>query len=337
MKIGIFGGSFNPPHLGHLNSLQTVLKKAGLGKIHVIPAAQSPLKMKIEGPTAEQRLEMTKIAVSSWGEQFFVDDQEVKRGGISYTIDTVSALHKQYRAEDLFLIVGMDKFDELEQWKDFSKLIKETNIIVTSRPGFEFPHSVEDLPEKIQKECADFDFNFIELKSGRNIQFINLQDVELSATDLRKWLRTGKNVEKYLPLGVENYIKAHKLYQNLGKRIGDFEKFTSFCANILFAKKGIQVRGFDLRSMSAPSEFSLIASGTSTRHTSSLAENVADAVKEEYNVYPQSIEGVDEGRWVVLDYGSLIIHVFYDFVRQEYSLERIWKDGRDMNLKDTQT
>jgi len=78
----------------------------------------------------------------------------------------------------------------------------------------------------------------------------------------------------------------------------------------------------------------LIASGTSTRHAASLAENVVQAVKEEYNVLPQSVEGVDEGRWVVIDYGSLIVHVFYDFVRQEYSLEKLWKDGKDLNLKD---
>jgi nicotinate-nucleotide adenylyltransferase len=336
MKVGIFGGSFNPPHMGHLNSLQTVLKKAGLNKIHVVPAAQNPLKKQTEGPTAEQRLEMTKTAVESWGTQFVVDDQEVKRGGPSYTIDTVKELRKTIKAEDLYLIVGMDKFEELDQWKDMKELLTEANIIVTSRPGHEFPESLKELPPKIKKLAEEFDFNFIELKSGRSIQFIQLEDVELSSTELRKWLRSGKNVEKYVPLGVENYIRSHKLYQNLGKRIGDFEKFTHFCGEVLFAKKGIQVRGFDLRQMSALSEFSLVASGTSTRHTSSLAESVMDAVKEEYNVYPQSIEGSDEGRWVVLDYGSLIVHVFYDFVRQEYSLEKLWKDAKDMGLKDIQ-
>ncbi len=335
MKVGIFGGSFNPPHMGHLNSLQTVLKKAGLGKIHVVPAAQNPLKKQIEGPTGEQRIEMAKIAVEAWGPQFFVDDQEIKRGGLSYTIDTVKNLRKTISAEDLYLIIGMDKFEELEQWKDMQDLFTETNLIVTSRPGFEFPESEKELPKKIKALTEEFDFNFIELKTGRNIQFIHLQDVELSSTEIRKWLRAGKNVEKHVPLGVENYIRAQKIYQNLGKRIGDFEKFTHFCGANLFSKKGIQVRGFDLRKMSAPSEFALIASGTSTRHTVSLAENIIDAVKEEYNVYPQSIEGVEEGRWVVLDYGSLIVHVFYDFVRQEYSLENLWREAKDMGLKDS--
>lgn len=334
MKVGIFGGSFNPPHMGHLNSLQTVLKKAGLHKIHVVPASQNPLKMPVEGPTPEQRLEMTKQAVESWGPAFFVDNQEIVRGGKSYTIETIKELRKTNKADDLFLIIGIDKLDELEDWKDFTEILTEANLIVTSRPGLEFPQSKEELPKKIQKLVEEFDFNFIELKTGRNIQFIHLQDVEVSSTELRKWLRSGRNVEKYIPLSVENYIKKHKLYQNLGHKIGDYEKFAQFCGDVLFAKKGIMVRGFDLRKMSAPSEYAVVASGTSTKHTTSLADSLVRAVKDEFNFLPQSIEGQDEGRWVVVDYGSLIVHVFYDFVRQEYSIENLWRGSVDMGLKE---
>ena len=86
--------------------------------------------------------------------------------------------------------------------------------------------------------------------------------------------------------------------------------------------------------LTAPSEFVVIASGTSTRHAAAMAENVVMAVKEEYNVLPQSVEGIDEGRWVLVDYGSLIVHIFYDFVRQEYSLENLWREGKDLGLKD---
>ncbi|MFV3407817.1 nicotinate (nicotinamide) nucleotide adenylyltransferase [Bdellovibrio bacteriovorus] len=334
MKIGIFGGSFNPPHMGHINAIQTVAKKAGLGKVHIIPAAQNPLKTPVEGPTPEQRVELTRLAFAQYGETYFVDDQEIKRGGMSYTVDTVMNLRKSYDANDLYLVVGADKFEELAQWKDYQKILTEANLIVTTRPGYDMPESLEEMPGFLKPLVAEFDFNFIELNTGRNIQFITLRDVEVSSSEVRKWLRSGKPVEKYLPLSVESYIKEHKLYRNLGDRIGDYKKFTAFCADVLFAKKGINVRGFDLTSMSAPSEYTLIASGTSTRHAAAMAENIVMAVKEEYNVHPQSIEGVDEGRWVLVDYGSLIIHVFYDFVRQEYSLENLWREGKDMGLKD---
>lgn len=334
MRVGIFGGSFNPPHMGHLNSLNTVLKKAGLDQIRVVPAAQNPLKLPIEGPSPEDRLEMTRKALESYGAAFVVDEQEIQRGGLSYTIDTVLNIRKEVSAEDLYLIIGLDQLESFDEWHKAKEILKETNLIVTSRPGFQFPSSEAELPAVLSGLVEEFDFNFIELKSGRSIQFLKLQDVEVSATELRKWLRTGKNVSKYIPLSVESYIREKGLYKNLGDRIGDYQKFTQFCAQTLYDKKGINIKGFDLRKLSAPSEFTLIASGTSTRHTSALGENIIRAVKEEYNVHPQSIEGIDEGRWVVLDYGSLIVHLFYDFVRQEYSLENLWKEGSDMGLKD---
>lgn len=334
MRLGIFGGSFNPPHIGHLNAIQDVAKKTGLQKVHVVPAAQNPLKMKIEGPSPEQRLEMTRLAFSDIGDMYNVDDQEIKRGGASYTIDTVMNLRKSVEAKDLFLVIGADNLEELAQWKDYQKILGEANLVVTSRPGWELPTSLEELPSFLQPLVEEFDFNFVELKTGRSIQFVRLKDVEISASELRKWIRISKNVDKYLPLSVENYIKAQKIYAPIGDRIPDYKKFTEFCGGILFSKKGIQVRAFDLRSMSAPTEFALIASGTSTRHAASLGENLIQAVKEEYNLYPQSIEGMDEGRWVLLDYGSLIVHLFYDFVRQEYSLEKLWNAGQDLGLKD---
>lgn len=334
MRVGIFGGSFNPPHNGHLNSIHTVAKKLSLQKVHVVPAAQNPLKTPVEGPTPQQRLELTRQAFSQYGEQFFVDDQEINRGGNSYTIDTIKNLRQEVGADDLFLIVGADKFEELNQWKDYKKILSEVNLVVTTRPGYDVPETQEELPEYLRDLVAEFDFNFIELTTGRNIQFITLKDIELSSSELRKSLRNGRPVEKHIPLAVESYIREHKLYRHIGDRIGDYKKFTEFAANVLFSRKGINVRGYDLTSISSPSEYTLIASGTSTRHAASLAENVIAAVKEEFNVLPQSVEGIDEGRWVLVDYGSLIIHLFYDFVRQEYSLENLWREGKDMGFKD---
>lgn len=335
MRIGIFGGTFNPPHLGHLNSLQLVQKKVGLQKVYVVPASHNPLKIELEGPTPEQRLEMTRLALQGWGENFVVDDQEIQRGGKSFTIDTVKNISKKETGNELFLIIGLDNFEGFDRWKKFADILENCSLIVTSRPGFEFPQSLEELPEKLRDLVADFDFNYIELKSGKSIQFVRLEDIDASSTQLRKWLRVGKNVEKYIPLSVEQYVKSHDVYKGKGLKVTSYEKFTQFCADELFSKKAIQVRAFDLRKLSAPSEYALIASGTSSKHTTSLAENLIRSVKEEFNLLPQSIEGTVEGRWVVVDYGSLIVHVFYDFVRQEYSLEKLWQTAAEMPLKET--
>ncbi|MGZ3692387.1 MAG: ribosome silencing factor, partial [Pseudobdellovibrio sp.] len=131
-----------------------------------------------------------------------------------------------------------------------------------------------------------------------------------------------------------SYIKQHGLYKTGSSKISNFKTFTDFCAQSLFDKKGIAVKAYDIQSVSSSSDYTLIASGTSTRHASSMAENLVKAVKDEFNVYPLSVEGIDEGRWVVVDYGALIIHLFYDFVRQEYRLEDLWKTGTELKLVD---
>lgn len=333
MKIGIFGSAFNPPHMGHIHVVTTVANKLGLDRVYITPTLKSPLKkMQIEGADAQQRVEMAQAAFQAYGAKFVVDDREIQRGGVSYTIDTLKDIKKNHPDDELFLIFGADKFEEFPDWKDPKAILEIANLIVASRPGFDLPSETEELPKFFQKLTKDFDFNIVELTTGRRIEFITIEDVEVSSTELRKKLRVGRPVEKFVPLAVESYIREHQLYKNLGIKISNYESLLKFVANILNEKKGIQVRGYDLQNITAPCDYSLVCSGTSTRHAVSLAENVVMAVKEEYNVHPLSLEGADEGRWVVIDYGNLIVHVFYDFVRQEYSIENLWGKAKEIKV-----
>lgn len=327
MKIGLFGGTFNPPHLGHINSIETVRRKMGLDKIFLIPAFQNPLKKELDGPAPEHRLNMIKAAIQGYEKHFEVDTQELTRKGMSYMKDTLAEYRKTYEAKELFLILGADNLEVFDKWKDYKKILEETNLIITTRPGHDIPHEKSDLPKFLQDLTADLEFNFIELTTGRSIQFVTLDDIEVSSTELRKKLRTGRPVTKYLPLGVENYIKEYGLYRDFGQKVKDYKQFAMFCAQLLDDKKGIMTHSYDLTKLSAPAEYTVISSGTSTRHAVSLAESLTGAVKDEFNLLPQSVEGTEEGRWVVIDYGSLIIHIFYDFVRQEYNLERLWQEA----------
>ena len=334
MKRGIFGGSFNPPHMGHIQVMTEVQKKFGLDVIHVIPSHQNPLKISLEGPTPQQRLAMTQKAVQSFGGQLIADDREIKRGGPSYTVDTLKEIAEEFPKDSLYLIVGADLFEQLDQWKNHTQLFDLANIIVVSRPGYDLPHEVESLPSWLQKHVVDFDFNFAELKSGKSVQFITMKPVDISSTQLRKILRTNRPADQYLPLATENYIKENKLYVAQGKKVSDFLSFTQFCAQTLFDKKAIQLLGYDITAVSSTTEFAIVCSGSSTKHASSMAENLVRAVKDEYQLSPFHIEGIEEGRWVIVDYGSLMIHLFYDFVRQEYRLEELWREGKNLQLKD---
>ena len=335
-RIGLFGGTFNPLHMGHINSMLSLTKRLGFKRIYAIPAHQNPLKAPAaHGPSPEQRLEMVRQGLADYDDVIYVDGREVERGGTSYTIDTISAYAQEYSPEDIHLIIGIDEFEVFDRWKNFAEILALANLVVTSRPGGgAFPLAVENLPKGIQKLVAAFDRHYVELDSGRNIQFIELNDLDISATEVRKRLRTGKNVDKYLPLKVENFIRENGLYQIRDGKAGDYQKLTTLAADVLFSKKGVLVRGFDLRKVEAPCDFTLIASGTSTRHAQALAENVVRSIKEEIGLDPVSVEGHGEARWILIDYGALMVHIFYDFVRHEYRLEDLWREGQDLRLLD---
>lgn len=321
-KVGLFGGNFDPFHYGHLNSMLSAAEFFELDEVRAIPACQSPLRVQTQGSTAEQRVEMVRRGIESHEGLIKIDLCEVERGGVSYTIDTIRGLES---ADDhLFLIVGMDQFMKFDQWKEFDQILARADLIVTSRPGIELPYTLEDWPMALRALVADHDQHQAVLKNGRSVHFFQLADVEASGTEIRRKVRFQQGIHGLVPPGVEEYIREQKLYESVQKNIGDFEKFTAYCAGILNEKGGINVQKYDLRDRQAPAEFTLIASGTSTRHTSALAEHVIKEVKKEYGVWPENVEGQSEGRWVVVDYGSLMVHVFYDYVRQEYRLEDLW-------------
>lgn len=330
IKVGIFGGTFNPVHFGHMNSLETVLAEMKLNQIWVVPALQNPLREKEEGPKPEHRLKMLELALSSLNqgdEKFVLKDDEIVRGGISYTIDTVKQFEKKSPEADLFLIIGADQLETFNKWKDFRKLLEKVNLVVTSRPGSVLPKKKDECPEWLAELVKSSRPGKFSLKTGKTVQFIMLNDVAVSATEVRKKMRIGSKVDHLVPNMVLEYIRNENLYKEVKTKISDYTEFTKFCADVLKDMGGLGISAYDVRNMVQPTEFAMAVSGTSTRHAKSLAEKVVKQVKEEYGVYPQGTEGLSEGRWVVLDYGSLMIHIFYDFVRNEYRIEDIWQRG----------
>ena len=168
-----------------------------LEKIVVIPAAQNPLKPATEGPTDAQRLEIVRLGVAEFP-YLEVDDRELRRGGVSYTVDTIEEYSKEVAPEDLYLIVGLDAFENLDKWKDYEKLLSLTNLIVVTRPNHQLPFTETDLPEGLRPLVAAFDRQYIALNSGRSIEFVRLNDMDISATEVRKRLRTNRNTDRHL-------------------------------------------------------------------------------------------------------------------------------------------
>lgn len=320
-----------------MSSLETVLHAAELEHILVVPAAQNPLRQNVEGASPEARVEMVKIATDILNQnfeqpKFIVRDDEIKRGGPSYTIDTLKALKKEQPKSDFYLIVGADLLQNFSQWKDYAQILKVANLIVTTRPGISLPFDKSEMPDWLRPLVKSFKGDKGVLTTGKKILYVKLQDVVVSSTEIRRRVRNKENVASYTPSPIAEYIAQNKLYDGSTVKIGDFEAFTRFCAKILDSKGALGISGYDLREMQQPAEFTIAASGTSTRHAKALAEHVIKEVKEEYGAYPQGTEGMQEGRWIVVDYGALMIHLFYDFVRNEYRIEDLWREARRMSL-----
>ncbi len=324
-KIGIFGGTFNPIHFGHINSILSVKEKMNLDAVKVIPAHQAPGKELLEAPSAEERLALVELGLSEYYEDVFVDSCELERGGVSYSIDTIEDLKKESPDDEFYLIIGLDQFQSFDSWKNFENIFGFANLIVTSRPGFYFPLNTSDFPKGLEGKIEDFDGYVAMLENGAQIHFIRLNDQDVSSSDIRKRVRLNQSIHKYVPLEVENYIKEKSLYTVHESIKFDPEKLSEKISSILKNEGGINVVSFDLRGDNQITDFNFVASAQSKRATQSLAENLKDTIRDELGVKPIGMDGLSEGKWIVVDYGSIIVHLFYDYCRQEYALEKLWE------------
>ena len=323
-RIGIFGGSFNPFHKGHLNNVLYVAYKTGLKKILIIPAHQTPHKDFIKSPSPKQRLKITQLGCAEYKDLLQVDSREIQRENTSYTITTLRELNK--KDTDLFLIIGLDLFYSFDNWKDYKDILKIANLIVTSRPHYFFPESLEQFPKGIQPYIKNFEFQNIKLISGKTIQFVQIKkDIDISSTHLRQRIQNNKPTFHYLDVKVEEYIQEQQIYRKtLKDKKTDTKQLMVFCKKVLDQQKAIDIKAFYLSPISSITDYTLIASGMSQRHTQGLSDILIKSVKDEFHLLPLCVEGAKEGDWILVDYGTLIIHIFYNFIRDKYKLESLW-------------
>ena len=330
-RIGIMGGGFDPFHLGHMNSLLTLQETFHFQKIIVIPAFQPPLSEILIKDSAEQRLEMLKEALASYS-FMEIDSQEIKRKGKSYSYRTVENIYKKNHNKELFVIIGLDQFQVFDQWKEFERIIKKSNLIVTSRPPFKFSSKKKKIQKGLQKFVKIHRANKISLTTGHSIYFQSLKDKNISSSLIRKKIKDNKSIESFVPKSISRYIKKNNLYQsNLSNR--GIKSFLDFCVQELEDKKAFDIKTFNLTLRSVPFSAGLIASSSNAQHCKVLSRHLQSKIQQEFKIRPLGKEGQTEGRWIVLDYNDVVIHIFYDYVRDFYNLEKIWKTSSEVNLE----
>lgn len=195
-RIGVFGGTFNPIHLGHLIAAQEVLYKMKLDKIVFMPSGDPPHKSNYFLASSSDRLEMVWLAIEG-NKSFTVSDMEIKRIGKTYTYDTLIELHKIYYGDKFYFIVGFDALKEMHTWKNAEELFKLTDLIVVNRGILE---------EGMKDEIKDKE------KCGASINLVEIPDIGISSTDIRKRIFIGEGIRYLVPDNVFEYITKKGLY-----------------------------------------------------------------------------------------------------------------------------
>lgn len=194
MKLGVFGGTFNPIHNGHLINARFIKNRYSLDKILFIPS-KYPVHKNLEGNISTgDRLEMIKLAVRG-DRGFDVSNIEIDREEKSFTIITIRQLLDLYRDAEIYLIVGEDAFNEIDTWKDYGELIKLVTLIVMRR----------NRSIKLKKSV---------LKKIKNIILADNPVVQISSSEVREKIKKGLPVNNLLPQGIEKYILDKELYRN---------------------------------------------------------------------------------------------------------------------------
>ncbi|MHC4991684.1 MAG: nicotinate-nucleotide adenylyltransferase [Planctomycetota bacterium] len=188
MRRGVFGGSFDPVHVGHITVSDAAAAALGLGIVHLVPAYDQPFKSGEHRTGPEHRLAMLECAVVGHP-RLVADEREIRRGGVSYTVDTLREMSQEYPADSLSLLIGADAATDLPNWRDVGELTQLARIVALTRPGVALPdHPMVD-------------------------EYLTVPAIDVSATEIRRRVACGEPIADLVPPAVAAYIASHGLYR----------------------------------------------------------------------------------------------------------------------------
>ena len=220
MRLGLFGGTFDPIHIGHLRAALEVKQGFDLDQIVIIPAAVPPHKKGHQVTEAADRLKMVELGVRDYS-GFSVSDAELQRDGPSYSIDTIDHFKAaSAKDSDIFFISGLDAFLEIDTWKSYKELLRQIAFIVIARPMFDCEDNTSRWTrlEDFIKNKISSDYQFSEssacfVQSGaKPIYTFDVTSLDISSTRIRELVKTGQPITYLVPESVEKYVKNRGLY-----------------------------------------------------------------------------------------------------------------------------
>lgn len=192
-RIGLFGGTFNPIHCGHVKAAESVQNIFSFDRILFIPSYLPPHKESGDVASAAHRLKMVELALASF-DRFFPSSVEIDARGTSYSILTLNKIKEMFPQTEAFFLLGIDAFLEIETWKDYEDVLKQCSFVVMNRPGFRLSEAKDILTEKYK------------------IYLLSINTLDISSSKVRERIRKNQPIEGLVPENVENYIKERRLY-----------------------------------------------------------------------------------------------------------------------------
>lgn len=205
LNIGVFGGSFDPVHYGHLLLAQQCLESAALDQVLFVPAAHSPLRPR--GPIADgkTRVEMLQLAIADHP-QLAISTLELDRGEISYTVDTLRALKQAAPDDNFYLLMGLDSLLDFPRWREPHEILRLARLLVVNRPAISGPTAAEAW-QVLRGYATEEQIDAI------RSSLVDSQQFEFSSTDIRQRIGSGRGIRYRTPRAVEKYIETQGLYR----------------------------------------------------------------------------------------------------------------------------
>lgn len=319
--LGIFGGTFDPVHLGHINAALELQNNLKFDRIHWVLSARPPHKNQVSA-SIEHRFAMLELALAPY-DHFYADDTEVKRQSKSYTIDTVESLSQKFQDFQLCLIIGGDSMHKLATWHRYQELIESVNIVVMARPGYELT-----IPDYLKPKVVNSVEQLIESEQSAVLIFEET-NYNISSTQIRRLIaeHSFNQLPELLPMAVVNYIQTFNPYKMPTMSPEDIKN------NVVEAVEDLKaqdVRVLEIGEISDFADYMVVASGTSDTHVKAIAREASDKLRK-LNVKPLNEDGAEIGEWVLVDFGDVVLHVMRPEVREYYDLEKLWdEDVREM-------
>lgn len=201
MRLGIYGGSFDPIHYGHLLLAESAREQCRLDQVWFLPAATPPHKQQRELVAPARRVEMLQLAILGHA-SFFLSTIEIERGGVSYTVDTLAAWQQEHPGDELFLLMGADALADLPAWREPARICSLATPAAVRRPDSP-PLDFSLLAPFVSAE------RLVEIERSQ----VEMPQVGFSSTDIRRRVAEGRSIRYRVPRAVEKYIETHGLYQ----------------------------------------------------------------------------------------------------------------------------